>query len=62
MGRAPKVARPHEWVWIETDQKYFFGDPDKPYAVDVWRCSECGKEVVTRGYRDPTPGRCPGRK
>lgn len=52
----------HQWEWVDHEERFFFGDPDKPYAVDIWRCYECSKVVYIRGCKDPAPGKCPGRK
>lgn len=50
----------HQWEWIDQSERFAFGDPNKPYAVDQWRCSACGKVVTTRG--EPKPGRCRPRR
>jgi len=51
---------PHKWKWVGQGERHFFGDLDKPYAVDCYVCENCGKEVEKRIYQDPAPGKCPG--
>ena len=58
------TATPHDWVWTGYSEGHYFGDPDKPYAVDHWICSKCRKEATTKGttlYMGPKDGRCAGR-
>jgi len=50
----------HKWKWVGQGERFAFGDPDKPYAVDCFVCEACGREVEIRITKDPAPGRCPG--
>lgn len=55
------MKRAHDWEHINQEERHYFGDPDKPYAVDVYQCRDCRKHTECRTTRDPAPGRCPGR-
>ena len=48
----------HHWTWRGQEERFYFNDRDKPHAVDVWECDQCGKRIVTRGDRNPNRGRC----
>lgn len=50
----------HEWRWIGQEDRLAFGDPDKLYAVDIYRCNKCGKQVSSRGYAEPASRGCRG--
>lgn len=59
-GPGPTTSA-HKWRWTGQGERLAFGDPDRPYAVDFYRCDECGKEVTIRGTKNPHAGRCKGR-
>lgn len=52
----------HNWKWVGQGERFAFGDPDKPYAVDYWVCVKCGKETSSRSTQSPALGKCKGRK
>ena len=50
----------HDWVWTGQGERKLFGNPDNVHAVDFWKCTRCGKDVVMPGHSDgPKDGKCP---
>ena len=50
----------HDWHWIDQEERHLGSNPNRPYAVDIWRCSGCGQTRTVRGARDPKSEGCTG--
>ena len=49
----------HAWKWIGHYEAYYFGDRNKPYARDEWKCARCGKYITSAGSSGgPADGTC----